>query len=134
MSEPFFGPYILSDVLYEPWTHQFLDAIRWRCHQIMAERIRRDPSLLRIPRQNIERWLALDAYDEGEKRSVLEWAPLLEETQLDELIKRMTDPGEEGQRMRQSSPFVGVLHPGERDEIRDRMIEQWEHREKVPVA
>lgn len=134
MSEPFFGPYIIGDGLYEPGTHQFLDALSWRCHRIIAERIRSDPSLLRIPRANIARWLALDPYDEGEKRSVLEWLPMLEEARLDELIARMTDPGEEGQRMRQSTPFVGILAQGERCAIRDQMIEQWEHREKVQLA
>ena len=104
------------------------------CHRLIAERIRRDPSLLRIPRENIARWLALDVYDEGEKRSVLEWMPLLDETRLDELIAPMTDPGEEGQRMRQSSPFVGIMAQDERCEIRDGMIEQWEQREKIAVA
>ena len=134
MNEPFFGPYILADILYEPWTQQFLDAVSWKCHRIMAERIRRDPSLLRIPRENIERWIARDVYDEGEKRSVMEWWPLLDESRLDDLAALMTDPGEEGQRLRQSSPFAGFLRPGERDAIRDGMIEAWECREKSAVA
>ena len=65
---------------------------------------------------------------------MLEWLPLLDEARLDELIARMIDPGEEGQRMRQSTPFVGIMAQGERCAIRDQMIRDWEHREETTTA
>ena len=46
-----------------------------------------------------------------------EWQEILGEADVDRLIEILTDTSDEGQRLRSSSPFVGVLSPEERLEI-----------------
>lgn len=49
-------------------------------------------------------------------RAVREWAELLEKS-WHQIRSLLLDPGERGRRLRQSSPFCGVLTPHERWEI-----------------
>lgn len=74
----------------------------------MAEEISRrvdlDPGLLEKARVWASRHTA---------RAIVEWQEIL--TQPWPRIRSvLCDPGEEGQRLRQSSPFVGILTPQER--------------------
>jgi len=117
--EPEFGP--------EMWTHAFLDAVALECHREMAQRLTASPELLRIPRENITRWLATGNYDEGERRSLLAWQPYLDEHRMPDLVKLMTAADDRGQQMRQSTPFAGILRPGERNGIRRKLAEQFAH-------
>lgn len=60
---------------------------------------------------------------EFERRNVDEWAAILEQP-WSGIRKTLLDPGEEGKRLRQSSPFCGVISNDERwrimREFRDR--------------
>jgi len=44
---------------------------------------------------------------------------ILDSCDVEEIIRIMTDPGEEGHRRRQSTPFAGILTAEERRSVRD---------------
>lgn len=93
-------------------THTRRDEERLRCHRVVARYLTEDPhGAIEIARANLRRWreAAPDASPaHAEWDAILSgWTP----AQISELITR-DDP--EGRRMRQSSPFVGLLTDSER--------------------
>ncbi|MCA1634175.1 MAG: hypothetical protein LC802_10900 [Acidobacteria bacterium] len=99
-------------------SHQFLDDFALAYHLAVAERLRERPdAVIERARQNLNRWLEGDAFGPGERQSVEEWLKILDGSDAERLIRIITDPSDEGQRLRSSSPFVGALTPEERLEI-----------------
>ena len=99
-------------------THQFLDDFALAYHLAVAERLRKRPdAVIERARQNLNRWLEGDAFGLGERQSVEEWLKILDGSDVRQLIQIITDPSDEGQRLRSSSPFVGTLTPEERLEV-----------------
>jgi len=90
--------------------HQRIDERSLAMHRAIAEKLRRDPSLLAIARDNLARW---DSAMPGASRYWKQWKELLD-LPLDTLLERMVEPGEAMTAMRQSSPFAGILTPKER--------------------
>ena len=84
-------------------------------HRAIAEKIRRDPSLLEVAHENLRRW---EGVIPNAAPYLRRWKDLLA-LPLEELLGRMVDPGEEMTAMRQSSPFAGILTPKERWAIYD---------------
>jgi hypothetical protein len=99
-------------------SHAFLDEFALAYHCAVAERLRAEPgAVLERARRNLNRWAEGDAFGSGERGTLEEWRGLLGEEDVDRLIGIITDPSDEGQRLRSSSPFVGSLSPEERLEI-----------------
>jgi hypothetical protein len=99
-------------------THAFLDEFSLAYHRAVAERLRAEPAaVLGQARRNLDRWTEGDSFAPGEQSSLEEWRRILDEASVDRLIEVIADTSDEGQRLRSSSPFVGVLSPEERLEI-----------------
>jgi hypothetical protein len=99
-------------------SHAFLDEFARAYHRAVADRLRAEPSaVLEHARRNLDRWTEGDAFGPGELASLDEWRRILDEADLNRLVEVITDVSDEGQRLRSSSPFVGVLSPEERLEI-----------------
>lgn len=86
-----------------------------------ADKIARDPSLLRIPLANIERWIA--AGELGNDAPLLAWRTRIEAAQagpdgLVRLLELMRDDGEDAWFLKTCSPFPGVLTKEERRRFR----------------
>ena len=86
-----------------------------------ADKIARDPSLLRIPLANIERWIA--AGELGNDPPLLDWRARIEAAQaspegMDSLLDLMRDDGEDAWFLKTCSPFPGVLTKVERRRFR----------------
>ena len=91
--------------------HDRLDEMRRRTHVAIAELIDADETLLEVPVANIRRW----ARDIGYMRPVdAEWLELLNESTWAEVRAVLTGTDEEPVRLRQSSPFAGILPQRER--------------------
>lgn len=75
-------------------------------HRFIAERLRANPALLEVARGNMARW---NCPERGWWR---EWSGILERP-LEEIIALLERDDEEGCRLRQSSPFAGILSPQE---------------------
>jgi hypothetical protein len=99
-------------------SHQFIDEFNLAYHRMVVEVLRREPEAVILrARQNIARWIESDVYDEGEKSSLFEWDKILVESSVEELIAIINEDSDEGQRLRQSTPFAGVLPQQQRTEI-----------------
>jgi hypothetical protein len=99
-------------------SHAFLDEFALAYHRAVAERLRAEPeTVLERARRNLNRWTEGDSFGAGELASLEEWRRIIGEADVERLVEIMTDSSDEGQRLRSSSPFVGVLSPEERLEI-----------------
>jgi hypothetical protein len=101
-----------SQALYS--SHRRLDARSLAMHALIAEKIRTDPQLVDVARNNLERWSArwpnkAPAWFE-EWRQILRW-------QWPRIAALLTEQSEHAIRLRQSSPFAGVLNAEERKRI-----------------
>lgn len=94
--------------------HRLIEARSLAMHCLIARKIAAEPALLDIARRNIESWRA--RYGDESPRALEEWRTLLARP-WPEIAAIITDPGETAARLRQSSPFAGVLTPSERKRV-----------------
>ncbi len=89
----------------------FSDRFSLSLHRRVAEKLRVDPTLgLRMANRNLEKWLSKDSFAFGpERRALLEWKAILESSSPREIESIITAETDEGQRLRSSSPFAGIL-------------------------
>jgi hypothetical protein len=78
----------------------------------VAGRLREQPALLQFARDNLARWLRQNADAPGLVRCYREWLAILERP-LEQICQILCADTEEGRRLRQNSPFAGVLPPAE---------------------
>lgn len=86
--------------------HALIDRRSLMMHRMIAERLRANPVLLEVARGNMARW---NCPERGWWR---EWSGILQQP-LGEIIAMLVRNDEEGCRLRQSSPFAGILSPHE---------------------
>ncbi len=101
-------------------THQEIDRRSLALALAVAEQIDRDPQRngLRLARENCARWL-----QNSETPAVLEWKRLLD-GDWEHVRKVLLADSELGRRLRQSSPFCGILTPRERWDIYRRFSDE----------
>jgi hypothetical protein len=92
-------------------SHRLLEARSLAMHAVIARKIARDPGLLEVARSNIERWRARQNSDE--LTWLNEWRELLNQP-WQNIAALITEPSENAARLRQSSPFAGILTNQER--------------------
>jgi len=85
-------------------------------HCLIARKITADPGLIEIARRNLAAWS--ERYGAGVPAALAEWRTLLDRP-WPEIAALITDPGESAARLRQSSPFAGVLAAAERRRVYD---------------
>jgi hypothetical protein len=90
--------------------HAWIDERSRALHARIAEKLRERPSLLSVAGENLDRWERLRGRDHASD----EWRTLLTGTPLPALLRLLTEDGEEANRLRQSSPFAGILTADER--------------------
>ncbi|GMV97924.1 MAG: hypothetical protein AMXMBFR83_22770 [Phycisphaerae bacterium] len=77
------------------------------------------PEWLELARANLERWSRLNRDAPGLLRCYDEWRELLR-LPVERICALLTAQTDEGQRLRQNSPFAGVLTPREVWDIKAR--------------
>ena len=103
--------------------HPHIDARSLALAKIVVERIDADPSLIEVAHRNLEN----EERRRGQlSRASREWKDILTRplTDVRELLLKESD---EGQRLRGSKPFVGILSEEERLEIIRRFPPPWRH-------
>lgn len=100
-------------------THSHLDHRSLMMHRIIAERLRLNPAMLEVARGNMARW---NCPERGWWR---EWLAILQRP-LEDILKVLEREDEDACRLRQSSPFAGILTPQEVWEIKRQFKEQHE--------
>ncbi|MGH9947026.1 MAG: hypothetical protein ACRD6X_07510 [Pyrinomonadaceae bacterium] len=89
----------------------FSDRYSLVLHRRVAEKLTSNPvKVLSTANENLERWLAKGSFAFGpERRALLEWKNILESSSPREIESIITAITDEGQRLRSSSPFAGIL-------------------------
>lgn len=95
-------------------SHRWIDERSLALHSAVAAKLEAEPELLDVARQNLQRWLSARP-----AAALLEWQALLDRTPLSEVIDLLRSATADAARLRQSSPFAGVLSPSERQSILD---------------
>lgn len=95
-------------------SHRLLEARSLAMHAVIAEKIERDSSLLAIPRNNLQRWQS--RWGNDPPAWFKEWREIMSRPWR-EIAALITEPSETAARLRQSSPFAGVLNAAERRRI-----------------
>lgn len=93
-------------------SHAWIDQRSQALHSAVASKLQARPELLEVARQNLRRWLSARPV-----APLLEWQDLLDRTPLSDLIEILRSDSTDAARLRQSSPFAGVLTPDERQSI-----------------
>lgn len=95
-------------------THQELDRRSLAMHRLIAAKIRARPDLFDIARDNVNRWMALSG--EPIPLYLHEWNAILRKG-IEHALAVASDASEDAARLRQSTPFAGVLESRERWEF-----------------
>jgi hypothetical protein len=90
--------------------HQLIETRSLRLHQAIAEKLRRNPDLIRRAYENIGRWKRINSFPQP---YLDEWQAVLDQG-LEASLALMCEDSERGRRLRQSSPFPGILSNAER--------------------
>ena len=96
-------------------SHEWIDRRSLALHEAVAAKLEADPSLLGVARENLDRWIRV-----ARRPALLEWQRLIEGTPVPQLLALLHASDERAARLRQSSPFPGVLTPEERQAILER--------------
>ncbi len=86
--------------------HRLIDERSLAFERLIAVKLRNDPTLLGKARGNLARWL--ETCSVGVRPALLEWQNLLSGP-FDEPLAFMEATDERATRLRQSSPFCGIL-------------------------
>lgn len=90
--------------------HQRIDRRSVALHLAIAEKLRRNPALLDIARQNLDRWTKAGGRSQPYWDS---WREILNRP-LAEILDLLGEDSEKMTALRQATPFAGVLEPKER--------------------
>lgn len=93
-------------------SHRIHDEVGLELARRIADGLDHHPEWLELARENLRRWRDKNVNAPGLLRCYAEWAELLDKP-IGAIRQVLLDPGHEGQRLRQSSPFAGVLSPRE---------------------
>jgi hypothetical protein len=100
--------------------HELQDAVSLELARRVAARLRASPPLLDIARANLERWSRQNAGSPSLLRCYAEWQGILARP-MNEICDVLCAETGEGQRLRQNSPFAGILSPEEVWEIKNEL-------------
>ena len=92
--------------------HDVNDEVSLEMGRRVAARLRDEPALLQIAHDNLARWLRANASAPALVRCYREWQVILDGP-LRDLCAILETDSEENRRLRQNSPFAGVLPPSE---------------------
>ena len=97
--------------------HDLIDRRSLELNRLVAEKIRQQPELMDLVRNRLERTLSEARLSESSKGALREWQTILSTHSSNEVLEILTEDSDEGQRLRQSSPFSGILSQRERLEV-----------------
>ena len=102
-----------SRVAHRPFSHAELDERALALARAVAERIRTDPGI--IERANLYLDTRMISASPGEQRALGEWKRVFRTMTVPRLRRFLIEKSERATRLRQSSPFAGVLSSDERE-------------------
>ena len=95
-----------------PVTHELQDAISIELARRVASRLRESPAILEVARANLARWSRQNSDSPALLRCYAEWEGILGRS-VEEICVLLCADTDDAQRLRQNSPFAGILTPAE---------------------
>jgi len=99
--------------------HSETDQVSLKLGRRVAERLRWQPELVAFARANLVRWSQQNKSAPSLLRCYAEWQEILARP-VDEVRDLLCSESDDAQRLRQNSPFAGVLPPAEVWEVKSR--------------
>lgn len=97
-------------------SHPWIDARSLALAKAVAMKVRSDPHLLDVARENLKRWkTTLSPWPDA----LAQWEKIVDQD-VESMLAALVEDSPRGRRFRQSSPFAGVLSPKERAIIFDQ--------------
>ncbi len=100
--------------------HELTDEISLELGRRVAALLRQQPDLLRVAHANLARWTRLNASAPSLVRCYQEWEQILKRP-LEEICQLLVSETDAAQRLRQNSPFAGVLGAPEVWQVKQRL-------------
>jgi hypothetical protein len=97
--------------------HARLEERSLALHREIAGRLRQNPGLLAGVRERLGNDINSGCFSLSVADAMREWLDLLNANPLEQTLALLTDPGENARRLRQSTPFAGILTQEERHRI-----------------
>lgn len=88
-----------------------MDARNLEMSRLVAQKIRREPELFQRALETLQHWKQIQ---QPFPHCLREWDRILSQHELGEVLAILTQENEEGNRLRQSDPFCGILTEQER--------------------
>ena len=99
--------------------HLETDQVSLELGRRIAERMRRQPEVVAFARANLARWSQQNASVPSLLRCYAEWQQILSRP-VEEICQLLCSESDDAQRLRQNSPFAGVLTPTDDWEVKSR--------------
>ena len=100
--------------------HRKLEERSLALHREIAQRIRSNPDLLSSVRERLSKDIRSGRFSISLIDAMQEWLDLLDSSSVEQLLELLVDEGENGRRLRQSTPFAGILTKEERRRILEK--------------
>jgi hypothetical protein len=100
--------------------HRKLEERSLALHREIARRIRSNPDLLSSVRERLSKDIRSGRFSISLIDAMQEWLDLLDSSSVEQLLELLVDEGENGRRLRQSTPFAGILTKEERRRILEK--------------
>jgi hypothetical protein len=97
--------------------HAKLEERSLALHREIARRVRQNPELLAGVRERLGNDIKGGRFSVSVTDAMQEWLDLLSASPLEQILQLLVDPGENARRLRQSTPFAGILTQEERRRI-----------------
>jgi hypothetical protein len=100
--------------------HRKLEERSLALHREIALRIRRNPDLLTKVRERLSKDIHSGRFSISLTDGMQEWLDLLKSSSVEQVLDVLVDDSENARRLRQSTPFAGILTQEERRRILDK--------------
>jgi hypothetical protein len=95
-------------------SHEWLDLVDLAMHRAIVRKIRRKPKLYGRARRTLARW---ESVGRACAPNLSEWKEILSKNDMSTVLRILVRMDNEGQRLRSTAPFTGILTPGEVEAI-----------------
>lgn len=106
--------------------HEYQDRVSLEIHRLVAAGLPTRPEWMAMARENLGKWMQRNADSPSLMRCYQEWLDILDSRSVEQVCAILIAKTDEGQRLRQNSPFVGAVPYREVWETKRRMRDEME--------
>ena len=100
--------------------HRKLEERSLALHREIAQRIRRNPDLLTKVHERLSKDIHSGRFSISLTDAMQEWLEILKSNSVEQVLELLVDDSQNARRLRQSTPFAGILTQEERRRILEK--------------